>query len=152
MSYLSGREEGRPLGNLCTSHDPSPGASRHPLPVAEGRSGKCLLPGGEGARRADEGRRLRFLRDVATRGLLDGRPTVRRGCPLAGEEGFEPSNGGSKGRCLTTWRLPNRAWQVMGNKHRGGGWHSRGGSLPESGLASRHLEIPYCGFTSFPLD
>ena len=27
--------------------------------------------------------------------------------PLAGEEGFEPSNGGSKGRCLTTWRLPN---------------------------------------------
>src|SRR6266446_6495467 len=29
--------------------------------------------------------------------------------PVAGEEGFEPSNGGSKGRCLTTWRLPNRA-------------------------------------------
>ena len=26
---------------------------------------------------------------------------------MAGEEGFEPSNGGSKGRCLTTWRLPN---------------------------------------------
>ncbi len=24
----------------------------------------------------------------------------------AGEEGFEPSNGGSKVRCLTTWRLP----------------------------------------------
>jgi hypothetical protein len=26
---------------------------------------------------------------------------------LAGEEGFEPSNGGSKVRCLTTWRLPS---------------------------------------------
>ena len=26
---------------------------------------------------------------------------------MAGEEGFEPSNGGSKGRCLTTWRLPS---------------------------------------------
>ncbi len=25
---------------------------------------------------------------------------------LAGEGGFEPPNGGSKGRCLTTWRLP----------------------------------------------
>ncbi len=26
---------------------------------------------------------------------------------MAGEDGFEPSNGGFKGRCLTTWRLPN---------------------------------------------
>ncbi len=26
---------------------------------------------------------------------------------LAGGEGFEPSNGGSKVRCLTTWRPPN---------------------------------------------
>ena len=26
---------------------------------------------------------------------------------VAGEVGFEPTNGGSKGRCLTTWRLPN---------------------------------------------
>ena len=25
---------------------------------------------------------------------------------MAGEEGFEPPNDGSKGRCLTTWRLP----------------------------------------------
>ena len=25
---------------------------------------------------------------------------------MAGEEGFEPPNGGSKGRCLTTWLLP----------------------------------------------
>src|SRR4051812_48320698 len=28
---------------------------------------------------------------------------------MAGEEGFEPSNGGFKGRCLTTWRLP-KTW------------------------------------------
>ena len=26
---------------------------------------------------------------------------------MAGEVGFEPTNGGFKGRCLTTWRLPN---------------------------------------------
>src|SRR5580658_823692 len=26
---------------------------------------------------------------------------------FAGEEGFEPSDGGSKVRCLTTWRLPS---------------------------------------------
>jgi hypothetical protein len=26
---------------------------------------------------------------------------------LAGEEGFEPPNGSSRGYCLTTWRLPN---------------------------------------------
>ena len=26
---------------------------------------------------------------------------------LAGEEGFEPSDGGSKVRCLTTWLLPS---------------------------------------------
>ena len=26
---------------------------------------------------------------------------------LAGEGGFEPPNGGSKGRCLTAWRLPS---------------------------------------------
>lgn len=30
---------------------------------------------------------------------------------LAGEEGFEPSNGGSKVRCLTTWRLPSGRWR-----------------------------------------
>ena len=29
---------------------------------------------------------------------------------LAGEEGFEPSDGGSKVRCLTTWRLPIARW------------------------------------------
>ncbi len=27
---------------------------------------------------------------------------------VAGEVGFEPTNGGSKGRCLTTWRLPSK--------------------------------------------
>ena len=27
---------------------------------------------------------------------------------MVGEEGLEPSNGGSKGRCLTIWRLPSR--------------------------------------------
>jgi hypothetical protein len=26
---------------------------------------------------------------------------------LAGEDGFEPSDAASKGRCLTTWLLPN---------------------------------------------
>lgn len=26
---------------------------------------------------------------------------------VAGEHGFEPWNGGFKGPCLTTWRLPN---------------------------------------------
>src|SRR6266849_2034264 len=33
---------------------------------------------------------------------------------MAGEGGFEPPNGGSKGRCLTTWRLPKtrRAYNV----------------------------------------
>ena len=25
---------------------------------------------------------------------------------LAGEEGFEPPNAGTKDQCLTTWRLP----------------------------------------------
>ena len=32
---------------------------------------------------------------------------------MAGEEGFEPPNGGSKGRCLTTWRLPNARHRVQ---------------------------------------
>ena len=27
---------------------------------------------------------------------------------LAGAPGFEPGNGGTKNRCLTTWRRPNR--------------------------------------------
>ena len=31
---------------------------------------------------------------------------------MAGEEGFEPSNGGFKGRCLTTWRLPNTVRKI----------------------------------------
>ena len=32
---------------------------------------------------------------------------VRTLASMAGGEGFEPSNGGSKVRCLTTWRPPN---------------------------------------------
>jgi hypothetical protein len=32
---------------------------------------------------------------------------------LAGGEGFEPPNGGAKGRCLTTWRTPNRAYAML---------------------------------------
>ena len=31
---------------------------------------------------------------------------------MAGEEGFEPSNAGSKDRCLTTWRLPREPSMV----------------------------------------
>ena len=36
-------------------------------------------------------------------------PAARvRGCGrLAGAPGFEPGNGGTKNRCLTTWRRPN---------------------------------------------
>ena len=26
---------------------------------------------------------------------------------LAGDEGFEPPNGGTRTHCLTTWRIPN---------------------------------------------
>ncbi len=32
---------------------------------------------------------------------------------LAGEEGFEPSNAGTKTRCLTTWRLPKKGGSFM---------------------------------------
>jgi hypothetical protein len=35
---------------------------------------------------------------------------------LAGEEGFEPSDGGSKVRCLTTWRLPNGTSILPGDR------------------------------------
>ncbi len=31
---------------------------------------------------------------------------------MAGEHGFEPWNGGFKGPCLTTWRLPKAAQRV----------------------------------------
>ena len=37
---------------------PSPGASRHPLPMGEGQTVSVLLPSGEGGRRPDEGRVL----------------------------------------------------------------------------------------------
>src|SRR5262245_63893209 len=32
---------------------------------------------------------------------------------VAGEVGFEPTNGGSKGRCLTTWRLPTKLLSLI---------------------------------------
>ena len=32
---------------------------------------------------------------------------------LAGEDGFEPSDGGSKDRCLTTWRLPSKGVNLI---------------------------------------
>jgi hypothetical protein len=32
---------------------------------------------------------------------------------LAGAEGFEPSNGGSKGRCLTIWLRPNNPTIIL---------------------------------------
>ena len=43
---------------------------------------------------------------------------------LAGEEGFEPSDGGSKVRCLTTWRLPSGTSILPG--------HRAGGRLPQA--------------------
>jgi hypothetical protein len=42
--------------------------------------------------------------------VVQQHPLVSFAAPVggaAGEGGFEPPNGGSKGRCLTTWRLPN---------------------------------------------
>lgn len=34
---------------------------------------------------------------------------------MAGVEGFEPSNAGTKNRCLTTWRHPNKPlWEHIG--------------------------------------
>src|SRR5215212_252499 len=35
-------------------------------------------------------------------------PSALIALSVAGEVGFEPTDGGSKGRCLTTWRLPNK--------------------------------------------
>jgi hypothetical protein len=35
----------------------------------------------------------------------------------AGEAGFEPTNGGSKVRCLTTWRLPNVNYSIAEDKN-----------------------------------
>src|SRR2546423_5222997 len=32
---------------------------------------------------------------------------------LAGAEGFEPTNAGSKDRCLTTWRRPNKSAGIL---------------------------------------
>ena len=35
------------------------------------------------------------------------RPAEGRSFFLAGDEGFEPPNVGTKSRCLTTWRIPS---------------------------------------------
>ena len=36
----------------------------------------------------------------------------RRTFLLAGAAGFEPTNVGTKSRCLTTWRRPNNMWSL----------------------------------------
>src|SRR3990167_8928194 len=41
-----------------------------------------------------------------------GKRVYKHAHVVAGEEGFEPPNGGSKGRCLTTWLLPNADTRV----------------------------------------
>ncbi|MCU1229128.1 MAG: hypothetical protein JWO97_2012 [Acidobacteria bacterium] len=51
---------------------PSPGAARHPLPAGEGSSAAAiLLPPGEGARRADEGRAIAAGAFLAFAGLAN---------------------------------------------------------------------------------
>src|SRR5258707_6185963 len=71
------------VASLRTRHDPSPGASRHPLPVGEGWSRESLLPVGEGARRADEGRYVCFLPDAhgLCRGSLTTSNLATSNCP-----------------------------------------------------------------------
>src|SRR5437763_15538416 len=54
---------------------------------------------------------------------------------LAGEGGFEPPNGGSKGRCLTTWRLPKSAGRDS-NKNPVVCAHSLLGSGPQLSISS----------------
>lgn len=34
---------------------------------------------------------------------------------MAGTAGFEPTDGGTKNRCLTTWRRPNFARRILGD-------------------------------------
>lgn len=50
---------------------------------------------------------------------------------LAGEEGFEPSNAGSKVRCLTTWRLPSDGPMVA--------WLGRGDLGRQESARPRHM-------------
>src|SRR5215213_9356605 len=42
---------------------------------------------------------------------------------MAGAPGFEPGNGGTKNRCLTTWRRPKKVWRVHNRLKRG--WQHR---------------------------
>src|SRR5258705_539395 len=71
---------------------------------------------------------------------LHERRAGRSSKTMAGEGGFEPPNGGSKGRCLTTWRLPNRSCLQDG----GPDDHSRAGSIwgCELPVASCQLPVP----------
>ena len=34
---------------------------------------------------------------------------------LAGDEGFEPPNTGTRNQCLTTWRIPNECFIALTN-------------------------------------
>ena len=61
------------------------------------------------------GKHIESIALVIWRTLSPGGEVSRRSCNrgtcrqwdlLAGAVGFEPTNGGSKGRCLTTWRRP----------------------------------------------
>ena len=61
---------------------------------------------------------------------------------VAGEEGFEPPNGSSRGYCLTAWRLPNscneKIWTMM--------TAAKGPSPDLSPEAKRRrVEAPLCG-------
>ena len=65
---------------------------------------------------------------VARRPHRAGRP--RRGVlRMAGAPGFEPGNGGTKNRCLTTWRRPNGAVRTRFSR-----LVQRGGASPGSVL------------------
>jgi hypothetical protein len=45
---------------------------------------------------------------------------------MAGAPGFEPGNGGTKNRCLTTWRRPNRCGVYIIGKNAAGNTVLRG--------------------------
>ena len=93
---------------------------RHPGPRSgRSRLGRRLACGGAGDRprgstAAPRGRRRVGGATAAPRSPVTLR-SGRAGAAsprLAGEDGFEPSNAGSKVRCLTTWRLPSAASMV----------------------------------------
>lgn len=67
---------------------------------------------------------------------------------LAGEEGFEPSDGWTKTSCLTTWRLPNLGGRAK-CRYAGGKLHKRRGSvngvLCASGTKRKGTAVPFGG-------